>query len=91
MQLDLFMHEVEIEVVPFDAAHSGHARAAWLVDGKGRYPAGLSLGDCFSYALANSTGEPLLFTGEDFARTLSLRRARGCAVSIESVAGELAC
>jgi ribonuclease VapC len=37
--------------------------------GKGRHPARLNLGDSFAYALAKVTGEPLLFKGEDFART----------------------
>ena len=37
--------------------------------GRGRHPAGLNFGDCFSYALARSLGEPLLFKGNDFART----------------------
>jgi ribonuclease VapC len=37
--------------------------------GKGRHRAGLNYGDCFSYALAISTGEPLLFKGEDFVHT----------------------
>lgn len=37
--------------------------------GKGRHPAGLNFGDCFSYALAKATGEPLLFKGGDFSKT----------------------
>jgi ribonuclease VapC len=37
--------------------------------GKGRHPAGLNIGDCFAYALAKATGEPLLFKGEDFSLT----------------------
>ncbi len=37
--------------------------------GKGRHPAGLNLGDCFAYALAKARNEPLLFKGDDFART----------------------
>jgi ribonuclease VapC len=37
--------------------------------GKGRHPAGLDFGDCFSYALALALGEPLLFVGSDFGRT----------------------
>jgi len=37
--------------------------------GKGRHPAGLNLGDCFSYALARVLDEPLLFKGDDFPRT----------------------
>jgi ribonuclease VapC len=43
------------------------ARAAWRAFGKGRHPAALNFGDCFSYALARVSGEPLLFTGGDFA------------------------
>ena len=45
------------------------ARQAWRRFGKGRHPAALNFGDCFAYALATSTYEPLLFKGEDFART----------------------
>jgi len=45
------------------------ARLAWRRFGKGRHPAGLNYGDCFSYALALTRGEPLLFKGEDFAKT----------------------
>jgi ribonuclease VapC len=37
--------------------------------GKGRHAAGLNIGDCFAYALAKTTGEPLLVTGSDFAKT----------------------
>lgn len=37
--------------------------------GKGRHPAALNFGDCFSYALAKTTGEPLLFKGDDFKQT----------------------
>jgi ribonuclease VapC len=50
------------------------ARQAFLDFGKGRHPAGLNFGDCFAYALAKETGEPLLFKGEDFAKT-DVRRA----------------
>jgi uncharacterized protein with PIN domain len=37
--------------------------------GKGKHPAGLNFGDCFAYALAKATGEPLLFKGNDFSQT----------------------
>ena len=37
--------------------------------GKGRHPAGLNFGDCFGYALARTLDAPLLFVGDDFART----------------------
>ena len=45
------------------------ARVAFLRFGKGRHPAALNFGDCFSYALARERDEPLLFVGDDFART----------------------
>ena len=44
----------------------GEAHRQW---GKGRHPAGLNYGDCFSYAVAKLTGRPLLFVGDDFSRT----------------------
>jgi ribonuclease VapC len=45
------------------------AREAYRDFGKGRHRAGLNFGDCFAYALAKATGEPLLFKGKDFSRT----------------------
>ena len=45
------------------------ARRAFSRFGKGRHPAGLNYGDCFSYALATVRGEPLLYKGEDFGQT----------------------
>ena len=45
------------------------ARAAFRTYGKGRHPAALNFGDCFSYALAKISGEPLLFKGNDFSKT----------------------
>jgi ribonuclease VapC len=45
------------------------ARQAYLDFGKGRHKADLNFGDCFSYALAKATGEPLLFKGNDFSQT----------------------
>lgn len=49
--------------------HYHLARDAYRRFGKGNHPAGLNFGDCFAYALAMATGEPLLFKGDDFART----------------------
>ena len=37
--------------------------------GKGSHPAGLNFGDCFAYALAKEHDCPLLFVGDDFAKT----------------------
>lgn len=45
------------------------ARQAFRDFGKSRHPAALNFGDCFSYALAKTTGEPLLFKGDDFKQT----------------------
>jgi ribonuclease VapC len=49
--------------------HAQIARQAFRQYGKGRHPAALNFGDCFSYALAKATGLPLLFKGEDFGKT----------------------
>ncbi len=45
------------------------ARQAFHDFGKGHHPAGLNFGDCFAYALARYTGEPLLFKGDGFRKT----------------------
>lgn len=67
--LDHFISRAAIELVPVDAEHGKLARSAFSRFGKGRHRAGLNYGDCFSYALASQTGEPLLFKGEDFIHT----------------------
>lgn len=66
---DRYLEELRIEVVAVNRDIAQDALAAWRKYGKGRHPAGLSLGDCFSYALARSTNEPLLAKGDDFVRT----------------------
>jgi ribonuclease VapC len=58
---------VVIEPVTLDHAHL--ARQALLDFGRGRHAAGLNFGDCFAYALAKATAEPLLFKGRDFSKT----------------------
>ena len=68
-EFDLFVIRSGIEVVPVDAATADIARSAWRKYGKGRHPASLNFGDCFSYALAKSTGQPLLAKGTDFPLT----------------------
>ena len=55
--------------MPFTESQAEVARAAWRRWGKGRHPAGLNTGDCAAYALAKTTGEPLLCKGEDFPKT----------------------
>jgi ribonuclease VapC len=64
-----FLIEMHVVVIPFTEAHYATAIAAWFRFGRGRHPAGLNLGDCFSYAIARVAREPLLFTGNDFAQT----------------------
>jgi ribonuclease VapC len=60
----------EIELVPFDAEQAAIACRAYRDFGRGSgHPAALNLGDCYSYALADVTGEPLLFVGDAFGHT----------------------
>jgi ribonuclease VapC len=68
-ELDLLLHRIGLECVPLTASHAEVARDAWRRFGRGRHSANLSIGDCCAYALARISGEPLLFKGEDFART----------------------
>ena len=67
--LDLLIAKAGIELAAIDADQAYVARTAFRTYGKGRHPAGLKLGDCFAYALAKTTGEPLLFKGSDFPLT----------------------
>lgn len=68
-EFDLWLLKVGAEVVPVDAEQTDAARRAWRRYGKGRHVAASNYGDCFSYALAKATGEPLLFKGNDFSLT----------------------
>ena len=52
-----------------DLEQGSLARQAFSRFGKGRHAAGLNFGDCFSYALAQKLGEPLLYKGDDFSHT----------------------
>jgi ribonuclease VapC len=58
-----------IEIVPVSPEHARVARLAHQRYGRGQHPARLNFGDCFAYALAKCTGEPLLFKGGDFSQT----------------------
>ncbi len=68
-ELDKFLEEAAIELVPVTPGQAHAARRAWRKFGKGNHPAGLNFGDCFSYALAETYGGPLLFKGRDFLLT----------------------
>jgi ribonuclease VapC len=70
-----FVQGYELEILPLGADHWPVAVQAFLRYGKGRHPAALNFGDCLTYATAQLAGEPLLCTGEDFAKTdLTLAR-----------------
>ena len=68
-QAEAFFRRAGIVIEPVTVDQGDLARQAFLDFGKGRHKAGLNYGDCFSYALAKATGEPLLFKGKDFGQT----------------------
>ena len=68
-ELDLLLHRCQIDIVSLSPEQVDLAREAYRKFGKGQHPAGLNLGDCATYALSRSTGEPLLFKGRDFSQT----------------------
>ncbi len=68
-RLDALLADMEIEIVAFDADQLRAARDAFFRFGKGRHPARLNFGDCITYALAKTSGQPLLFKGDDFSKT----------------------
>lgn len=61
--------DLNVEIVAYDMAQARMAIDAFARFGKGRHPAGLNMGDCATYALAASRSLPLLYKGDDFART----------------------
>jgi ribonuclease VapC len=67
--VDRFLRDANMDIVPVDADLAARAMSGWRRYGKGRHPAGLNFGDCFTYALAEQTGHPVLCTGDDFAAT----------------------
>jgi len=68
-ELDLWLHRAAVDLVAFDADQADVARVAYRTYGNGRHRAGLNYGDCFSYALAKVSNQPLLFKGDDFSQT----------------------
>jgi ribonuclease VapC len=69
LALDRLIEKAGVEVAIIDEKVAREARDAYRNFGKGRHPAKLNLGDCFAYALAKTLSEPLLCTGNDFAKT----------------------
>lgn len=68
-QCDALFRRIGIVIEPVTVEQAHSARQAFRDFGKGRHPAALNFGDCFAYALAKSTAEPLLFKGVDFRKT----------------------
>jgi ribonuclease VapC len=68
-ELDLWLHRAAVDFVAVQADQADAARAAYRRFGKGRHRAGLNFGDCFSYALAKISNQPLLYKGDDFRHT----------------------
>lgn len=74
-RLDVLLETADIAIAPFTERQARLARAAFRDYGRrSGHPARLNLGDCFSYALAVDSGEPLLYQGDDFTHT-DVRRA----------------
>jgi len=67
--LDRLLRGIGAEIVPVGEEQVALARDGALRFGRGRHPAALNFGDCFSYALSVERGEPLLFVGDDFSQT----------------------
>lgn len=64
-----FLDMQGIKTLALDQPLADLTADAYARYGKGRHPAGLNYGDCFSYALAKQAGAPLLFKGLDFGQT----------------------
>ena len=67
--LERLLQELSITVVPFSPEQARLAAEAFFKFGKGRHPARLNMGDCFSYGLAKAMKQPFLFKGNDFSQT----------------------
>ena len=67
--VDQLVELPNVTAIAFDQVHYRAAERAFELFGKGRHPAGLNMGDCFSYAAAAVNKAPLLFKGQDFGKT----------------------
>lgn len=68
-EFDLLLRRVPFEIAAVTLEQVEAARMAFRRYGRGRHKARLNFGDCFSYALAKVSGEPLLYKGNDFVLT----------------------
>ena len=69
MDFDLLLHTIQAQIEPVTEDQFRLGRLAYRKYGKGRHVAALNYGDCFSYALAKASGQPLLFKSSDFSQT----------------------
>lgn len=69
LALETLLNDIEADIRPADHSLVRLAGQAFEIYGRGRHKAALNFGDCFVYALAKQTGEPLLFKGDDFGQT----------------------
>ncbi len=67
-EMETFLLSLGAEVVSVDLVQAEQAQMAYRRYGKGRHPAGLNFGDCFTYALAVISGEVVLAKGQEFQR-----------------------
>lgn len=75
-RIDLVVADLPLAIAPVTSSQAITGRDAYRRYGRGTgHPAQLNFGDCFSYALAKETGEPLLFKGDDFIHTDVTRAA----------------
>ena len=68
-EVNRLLDELDFVIVPLTAASARRVGDAYSRWGRGVHPAGLNLGDCFSYVVAREHDCPLLFVGDDFSRT----------------------
>ena len=71
-ELDVLITRAQIVIEPTTQMDALVAREAFRIYGKGRHPAGLNFGDCFTYALARRLNRPILCKGNDFGQTDAL-------------------
>jgi ribonuclease VapC len=68
-EFENMLGRLDVAISPVTERTARLAQEGWRRFGKGRHRAALNFGDCFAYALAMDRDEPLLFKGDDFART----------------------
>ena len=68
-RFERFVDRMSLELVPVSVEQATAAHEGWRRFGRGNHPARLNYGDCFAYALAKTSGEPLLYKGDDFPQT----------------------